>query len=66
MLSFHSVGWTKVTEVPAPETSSTITHLRENMDYQFRIIAMNKAGPSEPSDPSRLITCKSRYGMQTK
>ncbi len=35
--------------------------LVEGNKYEFRVIAVNKAGPSEPSDPSDTITAKVRF-----
>ena len=33
----------------------------EDHFYEFRVIAVNKAGPSEPSDPSDTIQAKIRF-----
>ncbi|KAL3252348.1 hypothetical protein MRX96_017667 [Rhipicephalus microplus] len=53
--------WTKAKEVPASQTKATVPDLRENQDYEFRVIAVNAGGESEPSEPSDLITCKPRF-----
>ena len=34
--------------------------LTEGQEYEFRIIAVNKAGQSEPSEPSDLIMARPR------
>lgn len=39
-----------------PETE--VTGLKEKMTYQFRIKAVNKAGPSVPSEPTNTHVCK--------
>ena len=36
-----------------PVTSVTLQKLQKGFEYQFRVIAINKAGKSEPSHPSR-------------
>lgn len=36
--------------------------LRQGVEYQFRIIAVNKAGPSAPSEPSKPVVAKPRFG----
>lgn len=43
-------------------TSATIPNLKENTQYEFRIRAVNKAGPGEPSDSTKPIIAKSRFG----
>ena len=47
-----------VTDDATPEVK--LTDLGENNKYQFRIKAVNKAGPSEPSGETDEITCKTR------
>lgn len=52
--------WHKAKEVSGPATSATVPDLEEREEYEFRVIAVNKAGPSEPSEPSRCVIAKPR------
>lgn len=55
-------NWEKAIEVPAKQgCKASIPDLTEGEEYQFRIIAVNKGGPSDPSDPSQSVVCKSRF-----
>lgn len=57
-----SPNWENATEVPGGLTSGKVTDLPEGSEFQFRVIAVNKAGPSSPSDPTKMtmIRHKSR------
>lgn len=52
--------WEYAEEVPADKTSATVNHLKAGSTYQFRVKAINKAGASTPSDPSRSMVAKPR------
>lgn len=52
--------WEKALEVPASETSATVPDLIEGQPYEFRVRAVNKAGPGEPSDATPTIIAKPR------
>ena len=55
-------NWEKAIEVPAKHgCKASVPDLTEGEEYQFRIIAVNKGGPSDPSDPSQSVVCKSRF-----
>lgn len=45
--------WENAAEVPGDQTEGTVEDLKETGEYQFRVIAVNKAGPSPPSDSSK-------------
>ncbi len=53
--------WEYATEVPADQTKATVGQLKEGESYQFRVKAINKAGASHPSDPSRTVIAKARH-----
>ncbi|VDK66660.1 unnamed protein product [Gongylonema pulchrum] len=48
-------------QVPGSETSARVGNLKEGEEYQFRIIAKNKAGYGEPSNPSDHVIAKPRH-----
>lgn len=53
--------WQANKEVPADQLTGTVDGLKEGSQYEFRIRAVNKAGPGEPSDPTKPITAKCRF-----
>lgn len=53
--------WEKAAEVPGDQTKGTAPFLTEGKDYEFRVIAVNKAGPGEPSAASKTVTAKPRF-----
>lgn len=53
--------WSTGPEVPGTQLTGKVTELKENMQYQFRVRAINKAGPGEPSDPTKAIIVKARF-----
>ena len=53
--------WVNAVHVPPNQTNTTVPDLTEGQEYEFRVIAVNAAGQSEPSEPSDLITAKPRY-----
>lgn len=51
--------WEKAAEVLG--CTGKVNNLIENMEYQFRVIAVNKAGNSEPSEPTKTLIAKDRF-----
>lgn len=45
---------------------ATVNDLTPGEQYEFRIIAKNKAGNGAPSDPSDTITAKDRHGKNLR
>ncbi|XP_067930808.1 twitchin-like [Watersipora subatra] len=48
--------WVKVNDFPVRNTSFTATQLPQNVSYEFRVSAVNKAGSGQPSDPTASVT----------
>lgn len=46
----------------AKDTSATITGLKKGEKYLFRVSAKNSAGTGEPSQATRPVLCKPKYG----
>ncbi|XP_025833492.1 twitchin isoform X4 [Agrilus planipennis] len=53
--------WERAIEVPGDKTSATVPNLREGEEYEFRVIAVNKGGNSEPSEASLPVIAKPRF-----
>lgn len=53
--------WEKALETTSPTPKAIINGLVEGNDYQFRVIAVNEAGLSPPSDASKTFTAKPRF-----
>ncbi|KAJ8930893.1 hypothetical protein NQ314_016314 [Rhamnusium bicolor] len=53
--------WKTGIEVPGDQFKGTVPGLKENGQYEFRIRAVNKAGPGEPSDTTKPIIAKCRF-----
>lgn len=54
-------SWEKAAEVPGDKTAATVPNLTEGEEYEFRVIAVNKGGPGEPSEASLPIVAKPRF-----
>lgn len=58
-----SPNWKEVTNVPANCLEASVPGLIAGEEYEFRIVAKNKAGKGKPSDPSDPIVAKDRKGL---
>ena len=54
--------WLPINREPISDTTAKVTDLSEGTDYEFRIVAANKAGTSKASAPSRAFTAKDPWG----
>lgn len=54
----YNQTWESVLEVSAIELKAQVTKLEEKSELQFRITAVNEAGPSLPSEPTLIHTVK--------
>jgi len=54
-------NWIDVATAPGSSPKAKVTAVDEGKEYEFRVIAVNKAGNSEPSDPSRTVMTKPRH-----
>ena len=55
-----STRWTKAGESKGPDCKGTAENLEEGVTYEFRVRAVNVAGPGEPNQASKPITAKPR------
>lgn len=55
-----SPKWVKAAEVGPHETKGTAGDLDEGVEYEFRVRAVNAAGPGEPSEASESVITKPR------
>lgn len=52
--------WIKVNNYPSPNTSMVVQDLIQGNRYEFRVIAVNEAGPSKPSKPSESMVAQTQ------
>jgi len=53
--------WEKALETDVATPQAVVHGLIEGNEYQFRVIAINKAGQSEPSEASKNFIAKPRF-----
>ncbi len=58
-----STLWTPVTKREIPDTSFTVSGLSEGMEYEFRVVAQNKAGPGKYSEATRPTVARPPYNI---
>lgn len=50
--------WARVNNYPTPNTNFVVQDLREGNRYEFRVVALNEAGPSKPSKATEPIVAR--------
>ncbi|KAK2158172.1 hypothetical protein LSH36_175g03003 [Paralvinella palmiformis] len=45
--------WSEATPLPIKDTQCVVPNLKEGQEYQFRVKALNEAGPGNPSRPTQ-------------
>lgn len=53
--------WEKALETDVATPQAVVHGLIEGNEYQFRVIAVNKAGQSEPGEASKNFVAKPRF-----
>ncbi|XP_022091183.1 twitchin-like isoform X3 [Acanthaster planci] len=51
-------SWEPASNYPTKDTSAIVPNLTEGKEYQFRVIALNEAGPGKPSRASDAVVAK--------
>lgn len=59
-------NWEKCAEVEGDKTSGKVPNLIEGNQYEFRVRAVNKAGPGEPSDASQSHVARPKNRKYTR
>jgi len=59
-----STRWVKITKKVVTEITYSDTEVLEDNEYEYRIIAENKIGKSEPGPSSKAVTAKDPWGKQ--
>lgn len=57
----NGTKWTKAAETRGDVTQAAVEDLINGQEYEFRVVACNKAGPSQPSLPSDLIRVREKH-----
>lgn len=53
--------WMKINTQPVYGTSYSDTRVQPGHGYEYRVVAVNKAGPGQPSDPSDITFAKPQF-----
>lgn len=54
--------WVKCNDYPVIDTAFTVPNLTENAEFDFRVCAVNAAGPSDYGTTSSPIKVKEKLG----
>lgn len=54
-------SWAECARVSGDKNNATVTDVEPGHEYEFRIVALNKAGESEPSEASQSVVTKPRF-----
>lgn len=57
----NSPVWEEAARTDGPDTRATVPGLKDGDEYEFRVTAVNKAGPSEPSEPCAPVLVKPKH-----
>ena len=60
----YSDNWVKAVETSGPAAQGTVPDLIEGNKYEFRVKAINKAGPGEPSEATKPHIAKHKFCKQ--
>ncbi len=61
MKDTHKERWHRANRIPTKNLELVVQDLVENTEYEFRVLAQNKVGLSEPSGPSMRVVAKLPY-----
>jgi len=61
----YNPRWMKVTRTPVRDTEFVYTDPLEGDEYEFRVVAVNEAGYSKPSNSTPLTRIKDPFGRST-
>lgn len=65
MKSRFEPNFVKAVEIQGGQCKGKVPKLEEGVQYQFRVRAVNKAGPGEPSEETNPHTAKPRWRKYT-
>ena len=55
-------SWVRANRMPVKETKLKVTDLVPKTEYEFRVVAENRAGLGEPSEATHSVLVKLPYG----